>query len=192
MMCPTRLTLAPSSGMIPITTCSPRNFKSVKSLGAAEAFDYHSTSCGDDIRAYTNSSLGYALDCITDTASMKICYTAIGSKGGKYVALDPFPIRAHTRRSGKPAWIITFTMFNQPIKWQRPFNRECKPRDRAFAERWFQEVQTLLDKGSITPHTFRQRAGDLTEVRRGVDQVRKGLVSGVKLVYNISETLNTN
>ena len=173
------------SGMIPVSTCSPRTSKLVKSLGAAEAFDYHSTSCGDDIRAYTQNSLEYALDCITDTSSMRICYAAIGSKGGKYVALDPFPIRAHTRRSVKPSWIITFTMFNKPIKWQKPFEREAKPKDREFAEKWFQIAQALLNEGLITPHALEKRAGGLAGVIEGVDRVRRGLVSGVKLVYEI-------
>ena len=171
--------------MIPLVTCSPGRFKLVKSLGAAEAFDYHSSSCVDDIRAYTNNSLAYAFDCITDTSSMKTCYDAIGSKGGRYVALDPFPIRTHTRRSIKPNWIIAFTSFNKPIKWQRPFEREAKPKDREFAEQWFQIAQKLLDEGLILPHTLEKKNGGLAGVKGGVDRVRKGLVSGVKLVYEI-------
>ena len=177
------------SGMIPVVTCSPRRFKLVKSLGAAEAFDYHSSSCGEDIRAYTDNSLAYALDCITDTSSMKTCYDAIGSKGGKYVALDPFPIRAHTRRSIKPNWIIAFTIFNKPIRWQRPFEREAKAKDREFAETWFQVAQGLLNEGLIVSHTLEKKTGGLAGVKGGVDRVRKGLVSGVKLVYDISTPL---
>ena len=171
--------------MTPITTCSPGRFQQVKALGAAEAFDYHLASCGDDMRAHTNNSLEYALDCITDMASMRICYAAIGSKGGKYIALDPFPIRAHTRRSVKPNWIIAFTMFNKPIKWPRPFEREAKLKDRQFAEKWFQIGQTLLDEGTVKPPVIKKMTGGLAGVEAGVDLVRKGLVSGVKLVYEV-------
>lgn len=116
---------------------------------------------------------------------MKICYSAIGSKGGKYVALDPFPIRAHTRRSVKPSWIITFTMFNKPINWRKPFQREAKPKDRKFAECWFQIAQGLLDDGAIVPHAHEERTGGLKGVLDGVDSVFEGKISGVKLVYRI-------
>ena len=175
--------------MKPIATCSPRNFGLVKSLGAVEAFDYHSPSCGTDMQEYTKDTLKYALDCITDTGSMKVCYTAIGTKGGQYVALDPFPTRGHSRRSIKPNWIIAFTIFNKPINWQRPFQRDPRPRDREFGEGWFQVSQKLLDDGAIRPHAHEKRAGGLAGVIVGMDLVRKGLISGTKLVYEVSNAV---
>ncbi|KAL9045364.1 MAG: hypothetical protein Q9214_001577 [Letrouitia sp. 1 TL-2023] len=177
------------SGLKPIATCSPRNFGRLKSLGAVETFDYCSPSCGREIQEYTKDSLKYAMDCITETESMKICYTAIGTKGGQYVALDPFPIRTHTRRSVKPNWIIAFTTLNKPINWARPFRREAKPKDRDFGEGWVRLVQTLLDNGAITPHPHEKRAGGLAGVIDGMDQVRKGVVLGSKLVYEIASAL---
>jgi hypothetical protein len=45
------------SGYKVITTCSPKNFKLVESYGAEKAFDYHSPTCGEDMRAYTNNTL---------------------------------------------------------------------------------------------------------------------------------------
>ncbi|KAB2571144.1 hypothetical protein BFW01_g7423 [Lasiodiplodia theobromae] len=177
--------LAKLSGMIPIATCSPRSFDRVKSLGAAEAFDYHSPTCGADIREFTKNTLEYALDCITDTGSMNICYAAISKSGGKYVALDPFPIRSHTRRSVVPAWIVAFTIFNKPVNWQRPFKREARPKDREFGEAWFQTAQKLLDENLIRAHPQEERPGGFEGVIDGLDDVRKGQVSGVKLVYKI-------
>jgi aspyridone synthetase trans-acting enoyl reductase len=155
-------------------------------LGAAEAFDYRSVTCGTDIRVFTKDSMEYAFDCITDIESMKICYTAIGSKGGKYVALDPFPIRGHTRRCVKPSWIITSSMINKPINWQRPLQGQTKPKDRKFAEEWYNIAQGLLDKGAIVPHPHEERTGGLEAVLDGVDSVRKGEISGTKLVYRIA------
>lgn len=70
-------------GLRVITTCSPRNFDLVKSYGADVCFDYNSPTCGPDIRAFTNDSLDYALDCITVDSSLKICYQALGRLGGK-------------------------------------------------------------------------------------------------------------
>lgn len=175
-----------------ITTCSPRNFERVKALGVVEAFDYHSPSCGKDIREYTCDSLKYAMDCITETESMKICYTAIGTKGGQYVALDPFPVRVHTRRSIKPNWIIAFTIFDKPINWQRPFQRDPRPKDREFGEAWFLLAQKLLDEGALEPHLHNCRAGGLGGISGGIDEVRKGLVAGSKLVFEVASVVENN
>ncbi|KAL3480964.1 hypothetical protein BJX99DRAFT_194647 [Aspergillus californicus] len=97
------------TSFIPITTCSPRWFDRVKALGAAAAFDYRSPSCGSDILEYTQNSLGYALDCVSTSETMEICYKALGSKGGRYLALDQFPTRLHTRRSIRPDLILAHT-----------------------------------------------------------------------------------
>ncbi|PYI09958.1 GroES-like protein [Aspergillus sclerotiicarbonarius CBS 121057] len=173
------------SGLIPITTCSPRNFSRVQSLGAAAAFDYASPTCGQDIREFTQGTLSFALDCIADLGSMKICYEAIGSDGGQYLSLEPFPLRGHTRRSVRPTWIISLTMFNKPIRWKRPYQRDGKPRDREFAARWFRLAQQILDEGEISLHPHRVSRRGLGSVIGGLEAVHKGEVAGVKLVYYI-------
>ncbi|PNP60030.1 hypothetical protein THARTR1_00054 [Trichoderma harzianum] len=177
--------MAVMSGFSPIAICSPRNYGLVKSIGAVATFDYHSPSCGSEIRDFTNDTLVYALDCIADTASMAICYKAIGSAGGHYLSLDPFPIRCHTRRSIKPNWISTLTMFNQAVNWQIGYRKEAKPKDRAFGHEWFKTAQELLDNDQIRPHPFREMTGGLDSIVDGIAQVRKSEVSAVKLVYTI-------
>ena len=80
-------------GVRVITTCSPRNFEMVKGYGAAVCFDYNDPQCGQEIRKATGNALEYALDCITEESTMKICYEALGRCGGKCMSpsLDPFP-----------------------------------------------------------------------------------------------------
>lgn len=173
--------------MQPVTTCSPHNFAQVRALGAVEAFDYHSPSCANDVLEYTKNSLELALDCITDAGSMKICYAAIGPKGGQYVALDPFPIRGHTRRSIKPSWVLTFTITGKAVNWQEPFRRDARPNDREFAEKWYQIAQQLLDEGAILTHPIEEAPGGLAAIVQGADRGRKGLLSGRKLVYRIRD-----
>lgn len=173
--------------MLPITTCSRQTFDLAKSSGAVEAFDYRSSTCGAEIRKYTNDSLEYVLDCITTVESMEACYAAIGSKGGKYMALEapPAPTKLKsTRRDIKPDWVIMFTMFNQPIKWQKPFNRRAQPEDRQFAESWFETTQELLDHGLLAPQRYKEQSGGLGGVIEGVDSIRKGKVDRAKLVYS--------
>lgn len=76
-----------------VTTCSPRNFELVKSFGADACFDYNTPTCGADIRAFTNNALDYALDCITEESTMRICYQALGRCGGKCKSLSPFSLQ---------------------------------------------------------------------------------------------------
>ncbi|KAK1491541.1 hypothetical protein CTAM01_10267 [Colletotrichum tamarilloi] len=174
------------SGMIPITTCSPHNFERVKLLGAAQVWDYHSPSCASDIRAFTNDRLMYVLDCITDSGSMKICYGAIGSEGGRYVGLDQFPIRGHTRRNVRPDWIISWTVLGKPINWKKPYRRDAKPKDKAFGELWGPITQRVLDAGDITTHPIEVSDEGLAGVAKGAERVKLGKAGGKKLVYRVA------
>ncbi|EEP81633.1 predicted protein [Uncinocarpus reesii 1704] len=174
------------SGLAPICTCSPKNFGLVKRLGAEAAFDYRSPSCGDDIRRYTEDSLGYVLDCITDLSSMKICYAAMGRRGGKYMGLNPVPLRGHTRRDIQPDYILVYTMFGQAVTAPKPFGRPIRPKDRAFGERWYQGSQQLVDvPGTIVAHPRDEGPEGLKGVVDGLERMRSGGVSAVKLVYQL-------
>ncbi|KAK0120181.1 hypothetical protein ONS95_011587 [Cadophora gregata] len=177
--------------IIPITVCSSSSASNALSLGAKATFDYHSPTCGADIREYTSGDLALVLDCITDTASMSICYEALGPKGGRYVALDAFPLRGHTRRSVIPAWVCTPTQFGHAITWAAPYNLEPRPQDHECAKKWYVVAQKFLDSGLISPHPLETRRGGLAAVGGGMDAVRRGEVKGKKLVYPIVEELCT-
>lgn len=179
------------SGVRIVTTCSPGSSKRAKELGATETFDYRSPQCSSDIRTFTQNSLAYAFDCITDSTSMRICYGAISTKGGRYMALDVYPTRSHTRRNVKPGWILAFTMFNKPINMVGPYARKPRPKDRDFAERWFEYSESLLDVGLIEAHPVEERGGGLEGVINGLNVVRRGELSGVKLVYRIADDVLT-
>ncbi|KAI8276037.1 Trans-enoyl reductase [Colletotrichum sp. SAR11_57] len=118
------------AGFRTVTTCGSAESKArAESLGAEVVFDYHSPTCGSDILEHTEGALGLALDCITDTSSMALCYEALGSKGGRYVGLDFFPLRGHTRRSVVPDWVCTYTQFGNPVAWAPPYNLDARPED---------------------------------------------------------------
>jgi aspyridone synthetase trans-acting enoyl reductase len=122
------------AGYTPITTCSPASAARAISFGAAATFDYHWSTCGAEVRDYTGDSLALTLDCISDTASMSICYEALGSAGGRDVALDAFPLRGHTRHSVIPDWVCTCTQFGHAVAWAPPYNLHARPHDRDSAE----------------------------------------------------------
>ncbi|KAM0441838.1 hypothetical protein ACHAQK_004776 [Fusarium lateritium] len=177
------------AGIDAITTCSLNASANTTRLGAKAWFDYKSPTCGADIREHTGDSLAYALDCITDTSSMAICYEALGSSGGRYVALDAFPVRGHTRRSVVPEWVCTPTQFGHAIRWTAPYDLEPRPRDLECAEEWYVVAQQLVDGGHIEPPEVEERNGGLAAVPEGVDEVRRGLIKGRRLVYPITSSI---
>ncbi|KAI9655392.1 MAG: putative secondary metabolism biosynthetic enzyme [Bathelium mastoideum] len=163
-------------------------------------------TCGADVRSYTRNTLRCAFDCISTAESMKICYGSIASpvppvsgratqerdfrdrivEKARYVALDPFPIRAHNRRSIHPTWILAYTILNQPVHWPRPYQREPKPQHRKWAvEVWVGLIQELLERQAIRPPRIEVRRGGLASIMDGISDVRMGRAGGRKLVYAI-------
>ncbi|KAH9810133.1 GroES-like protein [Teratosphaeria destructans] len=173
------------SGMKPIVACSSRHFQRLSSLGAVACFDYHLPNIADEIRAFTNDSITATLDCITDSASMSLCYATLGNQGGRYVGLDQFPIRCHTRRDVRPDWIIAWTVSGKAVPLRRPYKRAPRPRHRMFGEKWKLVAQRLLDDNVIQTHPADIRSGGLAAIPEGVELLRKGKVQGKKLVYPI-------
>ncbi|KAH6627322.1 chaperonin 10-like protein [Chaetomium tenue] len=180
--------LARKAGLIPITTCSPKNFALVESRGAEKAFDYHDPSSAADIRAYTKNALDSALDCHCDASSMQYCYAAIGRAGGRYTTLEPYPEQLHTRKRIKPDWILGPALLGKNVNWKAPYTIKARPELRLFARDWFMCAQRLLNNGDLEPHPARvgEKVG-FGAILEGVDILRKGTVSGEKLVYHIKD-----
>ncbi|KAL4910007.1 hypothetical protein BDW74DRAFT_46640 [Aspergillus multicolor] len=170
-------------GVRTLTTCSPKNFDLVRSYGADEVFDYSSPTCAEEIRSATRNNLKYAVDCITDSSTMKICYGAIGRAGGQYIALNPYPEHLATRKVIKPGWILATLITGEGCAWPEPYHRDPDPEIRKVAKPAYGAVQELLDQGRLRAHPIRVSGGGLEKVLEGVDVLRKGEISGQKLVY---------
>ena len=173
------------SGLIPIATCSKKNFELVKSYGAEGVFDYSSPSCTAEIKAYTKNSLKYVLDCISEPETMQFCYACIGRAGGKYTGLEPFPKGLDNRKTVKPDWVLGPTLLGKPIGWGSPFGREGSTETREFAVKWFKTAQQLLDEGKLKTHPLKVMPGGFKGVLEGMDLLRKKQISGQKLVYRV-------
>lgn len=77
--------MARLSGLTVVATCSPRNFALVKSLGAADVYDYADPATPAAIKAkYTITA---ALDCISARGS--VAFTAQAMASGQIVCLLP-------------------------------------------------------------------------------------------------------
>lgn len=175
------------SGLRPLATCSLANFDLVKSFGAEQAFDYHSASCADDIKAYTSNSLRYAVDCITTPDTMALCYRAIGRAGGRYTSLDPFPTHvAATRRAVTPNWVLGPAMLGRETGWPAPYDWTPDPALRAWAVMWMASVQQLLDLDKLNCHPTQPGSKGLEGIVEGLKLLLNKGISGKKLVYSLS------
>ncbi|KAJ1338627.1 aspyridone synthetase trans-acting enoyl reductase [Microdochium nivale] len=101
------------AGYTPIVTCAPADDALCREHGASACFDNLSPACGADVRVHTDNGLLYALDCIADDVSMRMCYEAIGSGSGSglsyYFGLEK-PASAiaikYTRRDVQADWTL--------------------------------------------------------------------------------------
>lgn len=175
------------SGYQPIAVCSPHNFGLVQSRGAMKCFDYHSPGCATQIKQYTHNRLAFALDCITTASSMRLCYDAIGARGGRYVSLDPFNPRVQRSRADiKAFFCYALTIFGLPIDLDGEFAREAKAEDRKLAEKFVKIAETLMTQGKLEAHpTTKGGEGGLSGIIDALDLLRKGKVSGKKIVFHV-------
>ncbi|OCK81704.1 putative zinc-binding oxidoreductase ToxD [Lepidopterella palustris CBS 459.81] len=180
---------AKMSGFEVVTTCSPRNFDYVRSLGADHIFDYSSPDCGKQIREVTKDSLFYAFDTISEPGSAQICADALASEGAS-AGKKPFygcilNIKS-PRADVQSAYTLGYTAVGEGFK-MRGMELEPRPRDYEFAVGFMRVVERLLADGSFRVHRTDVREGGLEGVLDGLNDLREGKVSGRKIVYRVGE-----
>ncbi|RBQ71250.1 hypothetical protein FVER14953_10498 [Fusarium verticillioides] len=112
------------AGYNPIVTCSPANKSLSESFGASACIDYNSPTCGADIRLHTDNSLAYVVDCVTNVATMTMCYEAIGTQGAPYIALDATANTVkYTRRDVRANWVMANTLPGEPCTLDGAYGR---------------------------------------------------------------------
>jgi len=173
------------SGYRVITTCSPKNFKLVEEYGAEKAFDYHSPTCGEDIRAYTKNSLEYALDIITEARSIRQCYAAIGRGGGRYIGFELLPdeLMATMRKAVKPSWVMGLEVAGLELELPGGYYRKANPELHDWLHGWIKRFAALLDSKKLKPHPMQINPGGLAKVIDGLGVLQRKEVSAQKLVY---------
>ncbi|KAK1986911.1 alcohol dehydrogenase [Colletotrichum cereale] len=181
------------SGYLPVGICAAKNFHLAKSRGAVAVFDYaDADECASSVRRLTENKLRYVVDCISNSTSMRICYASIGSSGGRYIALDQFSLKGHTRKSVKPKWILANLAFGEPVLTEGSCKKDADPAMKAFHIGWFSEAQELVSRCRILGHPVRLMEGGLEYISEGLQCLRNGQVSGQKLVYRLAECTRSN
>ncbi|KAL3472172.1 GroES-like protein [Aspergillus californicus] len=169
------------SGYHVLTTCSAKNFDLVRGYGADAVFDYGDANAPAEIRKYTSDSLRYVFDTISTDSSVKFCDEAIGSAGGKLSTL----LRVQSARSDVVSrHTLGYTATGEEKvfgEWRLPASKE----DREFAEMFWEVARGLFARGLLRAHPVQLREGGLGGVLGGLEDMREGRVSGVKLVYKV-------
>jgi aspyridone synthetase trans-acting enoyl reductase len=119
---------------------------------------------------------------------MRLCYNALGPKGGKYVSLEP-PSNtvAATRKNVSTDWVMMLCMFGKKVVMNGEFGRPASAQHYDFAVDWFKRAELLLTQERLLPHPVRILPGGLESVISGLEELKMGNVKGEKLVCNIAE-----
>lgn len=146
-----------------------------------------SPSCGADIRAYTENTLWYALDCISDKQSAEICYAALGRAGGKYVCLEAQDTGSlASRKAIRPEFLMGYDMFGKGVVLPGAYAREPDAERHALSSIWFATLERLLKEDRIQFHPIKVLGSRWQDIVDGLDVLRRGDISGTKLVVEVS------
>jgi NADPH:quinone reductase-like Zn-dependent oxidoreductase len=176
-------------GLTVVTTCSPKNFEYVKSLGADAAFDYNSPTCSKDIQTWSQDSIHHAFDCISEGNSPSITIPAMSSKGGAYSTLLPVP-NSDVRKMNPNVelkYTLGYTVVGEYFRFG-PKEFPAKPQDFEFGKMFWEMSRELFEQGKLMVHkiSLDKYGKGFEGVLKGMDAMRKGEVSGEKLVVTVS------
>ena len=183
--------LAVASGYNVITTCSPKNFEYVRSLGASQVFDYNSkTVVADVIKALKGGTIAGALSIGAGAADA--CLDILPKcKGNKFLSMATYPVPPETTSTA--ATVLTF------LPWVVAANFKAKMRgvrmkfifadtlkDNGVGEMVYQDfLPQALARGTFTaapePHVV---GNGLETIIKAFDIQKKG-VSAKKIVVSL-------
>ena len=166
------------SGYEVLATASPRNFDLLRKLGADQVFDYSDPEVGAKIRNATSDKLKLVFDCIAEGNSFAISAAAISSTGGHVSAL--LPVKNFPRDDVKTKITLAYTAIGEKFNDQWPENQV----DYEFGVKFWKLSGDLINSGKIKTHPAEVRNG-LAGVPQGLQDLKDGKVSGVKIVYKV-------
>lgn len=172
------------SGYKVLTTCSPRNYDLVRSLGADKVYDYKDPKAAEQIRKDTDDKLKFVFDCISLESSAAFADKAISTEGGEYSVLLNVKIE---RANINNRFTLGYTAFGENFDLG-DFKIPATPDHKAFAEKWIAVAEVLLAQQKIKAHPPKVGQHGLKGVIEGLKLLKEDKVSGEKLVYNVSET----
>ncbi|KAL3481237.1 chaperonin 10-like protein [Aspergillus californicus] len=171
--------LAKRAGLHVIATASPRSFDLVKRYGADAVYDYRSPTAAREIStAYP--TLSKAVDCFSEGTSTQFCADVMQS--GRVITLFD---KGVSKKSGvEYKSLMVFTVFGRPFSMLKPLGPVFPVRleDRSVMSRFYAALDRLCLDVRPPPIVARKGGFDFDVVLEELDRLRKGEVSGKKLV----------
>jgi len=130
-------------------------------------FDYHDPECAEKIRAYTNNSLRYVLDTVSQATSYKICAEALPTESKEELNLVALlPLDGWPRKDVNARVILAYTTFGEAFS---KFGTDFPPLKEhfEFGEMFWKLNAKLLAEGKIKPHPATVRQGGLQGIPTG-------------------------
>ncbi|KAF2015280.1 putative zinc-binding oxidoreductase ToxD [Aaosphaeria arxii CBS 175.79] len=177
------------SGFEVITACSPRNFEYVQSLGASKVFDINSNDLGAEIRAYTDDKLYYAWDCVGGPNAFPVCTSALASsapEGQKIIFGTIVNSKERPRDDVTYTYSIGYSAAGKSYVLGG-VRRPAQPDHYDFTKKWTEFAEKLRLEGKWKAHRQEVRDGGFEGILGGMQDMKDGKVSGVKLVYRVGE-----
>ncbi|KAI9729631.1 MAG: hypothetical protein M1818_008478 [Claussenomyces sp. TS43310] len=145
----------------------------------------HDPECGSKIREITTNSLQLVLDTIATPSSAQICAEALSSTGGGlYVNLMGIEM---PREDVKSIFFLGHTIRGEAFEYEGE-TWPAVPEDYELGKKFFALTEKLLAMGKIQSHPAEVRSGGLGKILDGMQDMKEGRISGVKLVYRVDET----
>ncbi|KAI8306101.1 Zinc-type alcohol dehydrogenase-like protein [Colletotrichum sp. SAR11_240] len=177
--------IAALHGFKVITTCSPRHFDLVKSLGAKYAFDYHDDNVVESIKEAA-PGLKYVFDTIGNKSSSGLASRAIDERGGGGLCTVR-PGKANTEdvtKQTKVTDVLVWTAFLKDHHYGS-FHWPAHEADHKLGTEFFEKLPGWVEEGKIKPNKAKVIPGGLDGVSKGFQEYRDGNISATKLVYKL-------
>ncbi|KAF0327177.1 hypothetical protein GQ607_005660 [Colletotrichum asianum] len=153
--------IAALHGFKVITTCSPRHFDLVKSLGAKYAFDYHDDNVVESIKQAA--------------PGLKYVFDTIGNKSSSANTED-------VTKQTKVTDVLVWTAFLKDHRYGS-FHWQAHEADHQLGTEFFEKLPGWVEEGKIKPNKPKVIPGGLEGVHKGFQEYRDGNISATKLVY---------
>ncbi|KAH7162441.1 hypothetical protein B0J13DRAFT_669147 [Dactylonectria estremocensis] len=168
-----------------VTTCSPRHFELVRSLGADHAFDYRSPDVVELIKTAA-PGLQYVFDTIGNETSSVLGSQAISEHGGTLCTVRPGKANTeNVTKQTKVTDVLVWTSFLKEHRY-REFHWPANEGDHKLASEFCELLPALIEGGRIKPNAVRLLPGGLGAVAEGFQEHRDGKISATKIVYELS------
>lgn len=140
---------------------------------------------GKQIRTSTKDKLTTIFDTVSLPSTAAICAEAMGSSGGLYCNLlgEDCP-----REDVKSIFFLGYSQSGEEYIFEGD-TYPAQPEDFVFAKGFAEVAEKLWVEGKWRPHPQRVGGKGFKGAIEGMNEMKEGKVSGVKLIYRVDETV---